>query len=483
MAVDFSKAFDTVDHVALLSCLLDSSMDSNSIRWICAYLRGRTASCSYNRKESAGVHVRQGVPQGSVLSPALFNHYVASYPQTAEQSTSYADDFTAFATDPQYERAAAHLTRHAGDVSAWAREKNLQISAQKSTVTLLTSQTQQARAMPVVSMGGTPLSVEPNPTILGVTFDPTLRFHKQVERIEPKAKRRLNIMRLLTGTSWGQHKETLLATYKSLIGSLFTYAAPIWFPNTSASSRKRLQVMQNSALRVATGCLKMTGIDDLHAEAKMLKVEDHLRMLCSQHLATCLQPSHASFPAVTADSGPREIRQTLQRSFRETREFGGGQQRIPTSFEEPFQDQLVNGCVLDIKTTRKVIHTRAVEVAIESRKPNRVLGAAAPDVSDLAEQDMTRQERTTLAQLRTGFCSALNGYLHVIGATESPLCPCCRQADHTVQHLFQCPEHPSTCTPTDLWLHPVRALDFLRTWPCLERLQRERPPPEPPPPN
>ena len=141
MAVDFSKAFDTVDHIVLLSCLLDTTMDSNSIRWICAYLRGRTASCSYNRKQSDGVHVRQGVPQGSVLSPALFNYYVATYPQTAEQKISYADDFSAFATDPQYECAAAHLTRHAEDVGAWAREKNLVESAQKSTVTLLTSQT------------------------------------------------------------------------------------------------------------------------------------------------------------------------------------------------------------------------------------------------------------------------------------------------------------------------------------------------------
>ena len=356
------------------------------------------------------------------------------------------------------------------------------LSAQKSTVTLLTSQTQQARACPLVTMNGVPLPVEPNPKILGVTFDPTMRFQKHVDNITRKAKQRLNILKLLTGSSWGQHRETLLATFKSLIGSLTTYAAPVWFPNTSPTSRKKLQVIQNRGLRIATGCVKMSGIDDLHAEAKMLKVEDHLRMLCSQFLATCLQPEHPSLPIVTADSGPREMKKTLQRCFGETREYRGGQQRIPTSFQAPFSDQLVNGRILDIRETTKVIHTRAVREAIEARKPNRVLGAVAPDVDDLAEKDMSRGERTTLAQLRTGFCSALNGYLHTIEAAESPLCPSCGRFEHTVQHLFQCSEHPTTCTAIDLWHHPDSTLQYLRSWPCFEeRLQRERPPPEPPP--
>ena len=311
-----------------------------------------------------------------------------------------------------------------------------------------------------------------------------MRFQKPVEAIIRKAKPQLNLLRLLTGSGWGQHKETLLATFKSLIGSLITYAVPVWFPNTSATSRNKLQIIQNSALRIATGCVKMSGIDDLHAEARMLKVEDHLSMLCSQFLATCLQPGHPSLPIVTADSGPREMKKTLQRCFGETREYGGGQQRRPTSFQAPLTDQLVNGLVPDIKKARQSIHTRAVEEAIEARKPNRVLGAAAPDVGVAAERDMSRRQRTTLAQLRTGFCSALNGYLHTIGAAESPLCPCCRQAEHTVQHLFQCINHPTTHTAIDLWYHPDLALQFLRTWPCLEeRLQRERPPPEPPPPT
>ena len=61
-------------------------------------------------------------------------------------------------------------------------------------------------------------------------------------------------------------------------------------------------------------------------------------------------------------------------------------------------------------------HTKAVEDTIQARRPNGVLGMAAPDVKVEEEEDTTREERTTLAQLRTGFCKALNDYQHRINA-------------------------------------------------------------------
>ena len=36
----------------------------------------------------------RGVPQGSVISPTLFNYFVSDFPDVAEPSTNYADDFT-----------------------------------------------------------------------------------------------------------------------------------------------------------------------------------------------------------------------------------------------------------------------------------------------------------------------------------------------------------------------------------------------------
>jgi len=128
----------------------------------------------------------------------------------------------------------------------------------------------------------------------------------------------------------------------------------------------------------------------------------------------------------------------------------------------------------------KRIHTKAVREALASSGSNGVLGSAAPDV-DAEEVEPPKGTRTTLAQLRSGYCSALSTFKHRIGISPAPTCPCCRQADYTTQHLFSCTEHSTELSPLDLWRRPRETVAFLQTWPCFERMRQERPPPEPPP--
>ena len=459
MAVDFSKAFDTVDHTALLRSIHESTMDANTVRWLCTYLRGRTASCIYNGRESSTVIIHQGVPQGSRTSPSLFNFYVSSYPHTAGLVTSYADDFTAAASDKNVQEATRVMAEHATHVEAWAGERALQVSAQKSTVTLFTSERQQGRLHPLIPLGGSSLPLEQYPKILGVTFDPHFFFHKHVEALEKKAKQKLSLLKALTGTTWGQQKETLVATYKALIDSLFSYAAPVWFPNTYASNISKLQVIQNAALRIATGCPLMASVDHLHTEAEVLTVGEHLDMLCAQFLATCLQRHHPSFPTVTADSGPREKKQTLQRRYHAQVESFTGE----------------DGAIVDAAAAREAIHHTAVEKSIRARGTNRVLGTPAPTISE-EEEGLSRKTRRTLSQLRSGFCPALEDYRHRIGLSTNNLCPCCRQGEHSVQHLFECSAHLTDLEPLDLWTRPAETAEFLRTLHFSDLLEEEMPP-------
>ena len=48
--------------------------------------------------------------------------------------------------------------------------------------------------------------------------------------------------------------------------------APVWSPNLHDTNYRKIQYTQNEALRIATGCHKMSSIDNLHTEAEMQKI-------------------------------------------------------------------------------------------------------------------------------------------------------------------------------------------------------------------
>ena len=116
------------------------------------------------------------------------------------------------------------------------------------------------------------------------------------------------------------------------------------------------------------------------------------------------------------------------------------------------------------QSTLVALHTSAVQSAIASRPPNRVLQAPAPDVAD-EEDSLPRPHQTTLTQLRTGFCSSLNFYLERIGRAPDDLCPSCRGSPHDTSHVFSCPSHPTSLTVRDLWDRPCSVADFLSSLP------------------
>jgi retron-type reverse transcriptase len=89
-AIDISKAFNTVNHTILLVQISASSLNSNLVRWLAAYLRGRFAHCVWNSATSTPRIIYSGVSQGSCLSPVLSNFFVSYCPTLAD---SYADDF------------------------------------------------------------------------------------------------------------------------------------------------------------------------------------------------------------------------------------------------------------------------------------------------------------------------------------------------------------------------------------------------------
>ena len=179
-------------------------------------------------------------------------------------------------------------------------------------------------------------------------------------------------------------------------------------------------------------------VHHLHAEANVLKVREHSELLSAQYLARCREPENVNNSHQKGPPPKRRMKETL---------FA---RRCSTV--EPMM------IAKDRKATLQAIHTIAVNQAVTSLRRNVVLDERPPLIN-ISEKELTRRERTTLTQQRSGHCRLLGSYKSRISKDASlGVCADCGKAPHDVKHLFNCPAHPTTTTPLDLWNRPVDAI-------------------------
>lgn len=175
LQLDFSGAFDTVNHRRLLYSLWKKGISNQLLAWLRSYLAARTVRMRFDEETSAEFRIQAGVPQGSPLSPILFILYLTSlYEEVAEAhpllvSVGFAEDTNLLEYHKDPAVSCSRLEEAWMTCSNWAKRHGMKFNPKKSILMHLSPR--RAAHQHRVRLGNAAITPQDDARFLGVFLD------------------------------------------------------------------------------------------------------------------------------------------------------------------------------------------------------------------------------------------------------------------------------------------------------------------------
>ena len=289
--LDLTAAFDTVDHNILLHRLQSTiGLYGNAHNWFSSYLTDRTEHVALGKATSHTHNVTCGVPQGSVLGPALFTLYLLPLGRVISRHGlsyhCYADDTQLYIrTSPTSSTPLppSKLTTCLEEIEAWMKVNFLQLNSSK-TEAILIGTPHQLRSSTItnITFSGQTISLSTSITNLGVKIDPQLTFDNHIKHLCKKSFYHLRNIAKLRPTLSVADAEKLVHAF---VSSRLDYCNGLLY-GISGKNIQKLQYIQNSAARILMRVRKYDHITpvlkSLHWLPVSLRIEYKISLLTHQ---------------------------------------------------------------------------------------------------------------------------------------------------------------------------------------------------------
>lgn len=283
--LDYSKAFDMIDHGTLLGILKYIGFSSGAIKLIKSYLSDRSQVVSCGGHLSEPRKIINGVPQGSILGPLMFTIYTSFFHRCLKtcQYHLYADDTQLYCSfsPSEMDDYCQRINHDLEKLFSCAQKHKLKINPVKSSVIVFGSKSHRAAVLDSCRfiMGGEIIPFKEQVKNLGLTIDNDLRFKYHVNGL---LKRAYVALKMLYPHRRYLSREVKVHLCDSLVLSHFDYCDNVYGPCLDAVDIRRIQKTQNSCLRFIYGIKRPHRISYKLCETNWLNMYNRrqLHMAC-----------------------------------------------------------------------------------------------------------------------------------------------------------------------------------------------------------
>ena len=172
--LDFSKAFDRLQHSILIEIMENHGFNRNIILLVEDFLANRVQCVKHNGVFSNYESVAVGTPQSTKLGPILWLIYCNDLNADGFSKVQYADDTTIYTPVKHPNHSVANGIQQASD---WSVANNMQLNHDKTVILNVAFSERKGIDDPVKYLD-TDILPSKSAKFLGVTIDRTLTFFK-----------------------------------------------------------------------------------------------------------------------------------------------------------------------------------------------------------------------------------------------------------------------------------------------------------------
>jgi len=319
--LDIKSAFDNVIPNILIQDLENIGIPAKTRKFILNLISNRKLHFVIDGNKTDPFYSYKGVPQGSTLSPLLFDIYLkdtVKHLHTNSKILLYADDIVIYSTSNKPIEAFYSLQTSLNRVSSFLRSRGLDLSPEKSRCMIFTK-SKTFPILPSVKIDGTSLPFVSFVKFLGIVLDSKMLGKEHLKYLIHKGSIVVDILASLAGTWWGSHPHLLLSLYRSIFRASIEYGCHIFKFNLNKTIFTKLERLQYRAIRTALGYRISTPINVMLFESREISLKIRFVFLMHKYiiksLARKLNPVIESLERLKISSLNKSTRIKLLRSL------------------------------------------------------------------------------------------------------------------------------------------------------------------------